>query len=164
MVLDNGTYNRILTSFFLFFFPFSSTIPSIEMFNPIPLWVWIYGEKERSIEELLWDLEDAESGAINSHFSTFRVKLHKMDFVTGATSSDMVNYFKPDLKTKFQIENTFLDPDDPNDDMFPSMLKKKNDPTFDSQKLHQQLRTSFAKYITHSPGGHRAAPGWQFIK
>jgi hypothetical protein len=134
------------------------------MFNPIPLWVWIYGEKERSIEELLWDLEDAESGAINSHFSTFRVKLHKMDFVTGATSSDMVNYFKPDLKTKFQIENTFLDPDDPNDDMFPSMLKKKNDPNFDSQKLHQQLRTSFAKYITHSPGGHRAAPGWQFIK
>ncbi|KAJ5775734.1 uncharacterized protein N7511_000745 [Penicillium nucicola] len=133
------------------------------MFNPTPLWVWLYGEKESRMEDLLWDLEDEDSGALDSYYTTYRIKLHQMDFATGATSSSMVQYYKPDRKTDFQVKNTSLDPKNPKDDMYLSMLEKKNNPDFDGLKLHQQLRKSFSKYITHSPNGRRAGPGWQFI-
>jgi hypothetical protein len=146
------------------------------MHNPTPTWVWMYEKKESLIEDLLCDLINDDSRAVDSErytnnaefystdFSTHRLKLHKMDFVTGATSSSMVQYYKPNRTTKCKIGNTSLDPKNPTDDLFLFMLNEKNDPKFDGQKLHQQLRRSFVKYITHSPGGSTAPSGWQFIK
>ncbi|KAJ5317428.1 hypothetical protein N7508_001936 [Penicillium antarcticum] len=140
------------------------------MFNPTPLWVWRYDHNEFLIEYLLRNLEGGKSRPIQPFPSKDHVSLHKMDFVTGAidfvtgaTSSSMVQYFKPNRRTEFQIRNTSLDPKNPKDDMYLSMLEKKNSPSFDSQRLHQQLRKSFSKYITHSPNGRTAVDGWQFI-
>ncbi|KAI1831397.1 hypothetical protein DTO013E5_9237 [Penicillium roqueforti] len=127
----------------------------------IPLWVWLFKEKKKSLRQLHKELLHMEPDYIPNQVSN--IDIHPMDFWTGNTDRSLIQFFTPDTDTTFKIANSALDPEDPVDDPFTWVRAMKTNQDFVPQEMHYQLYKAFSKYLRKSQRGSNTPIYWDLI-
>ncbi|CAG8318576.1 unnamed protein product [Penicillium nalgiovense] len=128
---------------------------------PTPICIWLFEQKEQSLQQLHRELRYMGPGYITNQVTN--IDIHPMDFWTGDTDPSLVQFFTPDTDTDFKIANTALDPEDPVDDPFAWVRAMKDSQDFTPHEMHHQLYKAFSKYLRKSPGGNKTPIFWNMV-
>ena len=151
----------ILCTFLSFFFLLHHPSPGGFTMCPTPVWIWLFEQKEHSLQKLHRELRYMEPGYITNQATN--IDIHPMDFWTGDTDPSLIEFFAPDTDTDFKIANTALDPEDPVDDPFTWVRAMKDSQDFTPHEMHHQLYKAFSKYLRKSPGGNKTPIFWDLV-